>query len=63
VLEKCTPEDVTAFLPLMLAQLHVEVLVHGNMSAEEALKVAALARSTLLVTLVCDWPPTCDACL
>lgn len=41
-------QDVQDFLPSLMAKLHVEVLVHGNMTRVDAGEVAALARATLL---------------
>ena len=35
-LERVTPADVQAFLPSMLAALHLETLLHGNLTAAEA---------------------------
>ncbi|KAI8967298.1 Metalloenzyme, LuxS/M16 peptidase-like protein [Mycotypha africana] len=35
-LESITAEDIQAFYPTVLAQLHVEALVHGNVVKEEA---------------------------
>ncbi len=42
-----TPEDISAFYPQLLRQLHLEILCHGNMYKEEALKLTDLVQSTL----------------
>ena len=42
-----TPEDITAFIPLLLHQVHIEVLVHGNLYKEDALRMTNLIESTL----------------
>jgi insulysin len=40
-------EEVQSFFPQLLQETHVEVLVHGNMYKEDALKVADLVENTL----------------
>ena len=40
-------EDVQAFLPQVLEQVHVEIIGHGNLHKEDALKIADLVESTL----------------
>ena len=47
VLPTITAADIAAFYPLMLAQLHIEMLAHGNLQQEEALQLAALIETTL----------------
>ena len=42
-----TPEDITSFKPILLHQLHIEVLVHGNLFKEDALHMTNLIESTL----------------
>ena len=42
-----TPEDISAFHPQLLRQLHLEILCHGNMYKEEALRLTDLVQSTL----------------
>lgn len=42
-----TPEDISAFYPQLLRQLHLEILCHGNMYKEEALRLTDLVQSTL----------------
>lgn len=46
-LEAITAEDIQAFLPTLLSHLHMEVLVHGNSFAEEAIGMMALVEDTL----------------
>lgn len=40
-------EDLQSFLPQLLRQTHIEILAHGNVYKEDALKVADLIESTL----------------
>ncbi|KAK2850541.1 hypothetical protein FQN49_005557, partial [Arthroderma sp. PD_2] len=40
-------EDVAAFYPQLLRQTHIEVLAHGNLYKEDALKLTDLIESTL----------------
>ena len=42
-----TPEDISAFFPQLLNQLHIEVLIHGNLYKEDALRITNLIESTL----------------
>lgn len=41
------PEDVASFYPQLLKQVHMEVLVHGNLYKEDALRVTKLLETTL----------------
>ena len=40
-------EDVRAFFPQILKQMHIEILAHGNLYKEDALRVADLVESSL----------------
>lgn len=42
-----TPEDISCFYPQLLRQLHLEILCHGNMYKEDALRITDLVESTL----------------
>lgn len=42
-----TAEDVRAFFPQMLKQMHIELLVHGNLYKEDALQMTNLIQSSL----------------
>ena len=42
-----TAEDIANFFPQLLSQLHIELLCHGNIYKEDALKVGDLIESTL----------------
>ncbi len=42
-----TADDIRAFHPQLLRQLHIEVLVHGNLYKEDALKLTDIVESTL----------------
>jgi insulysin len=42
-----TPEDITIFQPLLTRQVYTEILVHGNMYREDALRMTDLVESTL----------------
>ena len=42
-----TPEDITHFYPQLLRQLHLEILCHGNLYKEDALRLTDLVESTL----------------
>ncbi|KAI7162683.1 putative metalloprotease [Hortaea werneckii] len=42
-----TAEDVQAFFPQMLKQMHIEILAHGNLYKEDALQMTDLVQSTL----------------
>ncbi|KAK3074824.1 metalloprotease [Teratosphaeriaceae sp. CCFEE 6253] len=46
-LDGITAEDVRAFFPQALKQMHVEMLVHGNMYKEDALRTTDLVLNTL----------------
>ncbi|KAF9388399.1 Insulinase (Peptidase M16) [Mortierella sp. AD011] len=46
-LKDLTPEDIQAFYPALLSRLHIEGLVHGNMTAAEALKAGAIIEEGL----------------
>ena len=65
-----TAEDVKAFYPQLLQQLHVEILCHGNIYKEDALRISNLVESTLKPRALpqAQWqvtrnlllPPGCD---
>lgn len=42
-----TADDVRAFFPQILRQMHIEILVHGNLYREDALKISDLVESNL----------------
>ena len=42
-----TPEDITSFYPQLLRQVHLELLCHGNIYKEDALRITDLVESTL----------------
>ena len=42
-----TAEDMRSYFPELLRQMHVEILVHGNMCMEDALNITNLVESTL----------------
>ena len=42
-----TPEDISCFYPQLLRQVYLEVLCHGNIYKEDALKITDLVESTL----------------
>ena len=44
---RLTPEDISNFYPQLLDQVHLEVLCHGNIHKEEALRITDLVESTL----------------
>ena len=44
---RLTPEDISSFYPQLLDQVHLEVLCHGNIHKEEALRITDLVASTL----------------
>jgi insulysin len=46
-LESVTAADVRAFFPQILRQMHIEILVHGNMHKEDALHITELVERTL----------------
>ena len=53
-----TREDVANFFPELLRQLHVELLCHGNIYKEDALKMSDLIESTLKPRILpqTQWP-------
>ena len=53
-----TAEDMHSHFPEILRQTHIEILVHGNMSREDALNITNLVQSTLrpLRFPECQWP-------
>ena len=46
-LQAVTAEDVRQFYPQILKQMHIELLVHGNLYKEDALNITNLVESTL----------------
>ena len=44
---RLSPEDISSFYPQLLDQVHLEVLCHGNLTKEEALRITDLVESTL----------------
>eukprot|EP00271_Cylindrocystis_brebissonii_P012852 TRINITY_DN32367_c0_g1_i1.p1 TRINITY_DN32367_c0_g1~~TRINITY_DN32367_c0_g1_i1.p1 ORF type:complete len:963 (+),score=199.34 TRINITY_DN32367_c0_g1_i1:121-2889(+) len=46
-LRAATPEDLRVFVPHLLGQVHVEGLAHGNMTEEEALRLADIVTAGL----------------
>ena len=42
-----TAEDITNFYPQLLKQVHIEILVHGNLYKEDALRMTNLLEATL----------------
>ena len=42
-----SPEDISTFFPQLLRQMHIEVLAHGNLYKEDALKLTDLTESVL----------------
>ena len=57
-LETVTSEEVQKFIPQVLSQCHIEVLAHGNLYKEEALKITDLVEKTLKPKkfLPSQWP-------
>lgn len=53
-----TAEDLRSFISQLLQQMHLEILVHGNLEKKVALDVARLAESTLHVHQLprSQWP-------
>ena len=43
-------ESVREFIPQLLTKMHVECLIHGNVTRDEALKTAGLIESKLTNT-------------
>lgn len=60
-----TPEDISTFFPQLLRQFHIQVLCHGNMQKEDALRVTDLVESTLKPRALpaAQWPVTRDLIL
>jgi insulysin len=46
-LEHIEPEDISNFFPQLLSQNHIEVLAHGNLYKEDALKMTDLVENSL----------------
>ena len=46
-LESVSAQDVRQFYPQILKQMHIELLVHGNLYKEDALNITNLVESTL----------------
>ena len=42
-----TPEDITNFYPQLLKQLHIEVLAHGNLYKEDALRMTKMVETII----------------
>jgi insulysin len=40
-------EDVQAFIPELLSNLHIETLIHGNATKEDALKLTRIVEENL----------------
>jgi len=57
-LPQITAEDIRAFYPLLLSQLHMEILVHGNLYREDALMLTDLVERILRPRklLPSQWP-------
>lgn len=53
-----TLEDVATFFPQLLRQMHIEILCHGNLYKEDALKISDLVESTLKPRILPEsqWP-------
>lgn len=53
-----TAEDVANFFPQLLGQMHIELLCHGNIYKEQALKIGDLLESTLKPRILpqSQWP-------
>ena len=53
-----TQEELASFFPEVLHQLHVEILCHGNLYKEDALKISDLVESTLKPRVLpqSQWP-------
>ncbi|TEY42656.1 hypothetical protein BOTCAL_0387g00100 [Botryotinia calthae] len=54
-----TAEDLRSYSPELLRQMHIEILVHGNLYREDALSIAELVESTLRPHRLpeAQWPP------
>jgi insulysin len=46
-LPSITTHDIQSYFPKLLGQIHIEILVHGNLYKEDALDMARLVESTL----------------
>lgn len=46
-LPRVSEQDIREFLPPVLGQFHIEILVHGNLSEEEALRSAHIVEAVL----------------
>ncbi|USW51351.1 Putative peptidase M16, metalloenzyme, LuxS/M16 peptidase, peptidase M16, middle/third [Septoria linicola] len=46
-LPNITVEDVRTFVPSLMRQMHIEILAHGNLYKEDALRMADLVEKTL----------------
>ncbi|KAI5302635.1 Insulinase (Peptidase M16), partial [Ascosphaera pollenicola] len=57
-LEHITASDVEAFFPQVLRQMHVELLVHGNMYKEDALRITDMVEDTVKTRALprSQWP-------
>jgi insulysin len=42
-----TAEDIHSYFPELLRQMHIEILIHGNLYKEDALNITKLVESTL----------------
>ena len=42
-----TPDDISSFYPQLLRQVHIEILAHGNVYKEDALRMTNLIETTL----------------
>ena len=53
-----TAEDISNFYPQLLRQVHLEILCHGNMYKEDALRITNLVESTLKPRILpqAQWP-------
>ncbi|PQE23415.1 a-pheromone processing metallopeptidase ste23 protein [Rutstroemia sp. NJR-2017a BBW] len=54
-----TAEDLRSYSPELLRQMHIEILIHGNLYREDALSIAELVESTLRPHRLpeAQWPP------
>ncbi|OCK75895.1 hypothetical protein K432DRAFT_307572 [Lepidopterella palustris CBS 459.81] len=57
-LPSITATDIKSFFPQLLRQLHIEVLAHGNLYKEDALKLTDMVESTLKPRILppSQWP-------
>lgn len=58
VLEAITPQDVAEFFPLLLSDLHIETLVHGNMEESDAVAMGNLVKDILKPKALMDYHQT-----